>query len=65
MVLLTALGHTDEVWYPLAERLLPGRRVVMWDAEDAAGRPGPAERRLDAVDAVLAAEGVRACDIVG
>jgi pimeloyl-ACP methyl ester carboxylesterase len=65
VVLLTALGHTDEVWYPLAERLLPGRRVVMWDAEDAAGRPGPAERRLDAVDAVLAAEGVRACDIVG
>lgn len=65
VVLLTALGHTDEVWYPLAERLLPGRRVVMWDAEDAAGQPGPAERRLDAVDAVLAAEGVRACDVVG
>ncbi|MFJ9668036.1 alpha/beta fold hydrolase [Streptomyces sp. NPDC101219] len=65
VVLLTALGHTDEVWYPLAERLLPGRRVVMWDAEDAAGPPGPAERRLDAVDAVLAAEGVRSCDVVG
>ncbi|MGA5346853.1 alpha/beta fold hydrolase [Streptomyces griseoincarnatus] len=65
VVLLTALGHTNEVWYPLAERLLPGRRVVMWDAEDAAGPPGPAERRLDAVDAVLAAEGVRACDVVG
>ncbi|GAA3897323.1 hypothetical protein GCM10022244_04480 [Streptomyces gulbargensis] len=65
VVLLTALGYTDEVWYPLAERLLPGRRVVMWDAEDASEPIGPAERRLDLVDAVLAAEGARACDVIG
>ncbi|CAM5319554.1 alpha/beta fold hydrolase [Streptomyces hirsutus] len=67
VVLLTALGYTDEVWYPLAERLLPGRRVVMWDAEDASepDRLRSTERQLDVVDGVLAAEGARACDVVG
>ncbi|MFD3551838.1 alpha/beta fold hydrolase [Streptomyces goshikiensis] len=66
LVLLTALGHTDEVWYPLADRLLPGRRVVMWDA----GETGPSGQtwtlagQLADFDAVLAAEGADSCDVI-
>ncbi|MCX4545470.1 alpha/beta fold hydrolase [Streptomyces sp. NBC_01565] len=66
LVLLTALGHTDEVWHPLAERLLAGRRVVMWDAgEDApSGGPWTLDGQLADIDAVLAAEGAESCDVV-
>ncbi|MFE5857441.1 alpha/beta fold hydrolase [Streptomyces sp. NPDC056500] len=67
LVLVTALGHTDEVWYPLAERLLHGRRVAMWDAgeRDPSGRPWTLAGHLADVDAVLHAEGVRSCDVIG
>ncbi|MFE3939561.1 alpha/beta fold hydrolase, partial [Streptomyces goshikiensis] len=66
LVLLTALGHTDEDWYPLADRLLPGRRVVMW----VAGETGPYGQtwtlagQLADFDAVLEAEGADRCDVI-
>ncbi|WP_042163776.1 alpha/beta fold hydrolase [Streptomyces sp. NBRC 110035] len=67
LVLLTALGHTDEVWHPLAERLLPGRRLVMWDAGETApsGQPWLLDGHLTDIDAVLDAEGAASCDVVG
>ncbi|GAB2783905.1 hypothetical protein GCM10027073_15830 [Streptomyces chlorus] len=66
LVLVTALGHTDEIWYPLAEQLLPGRRLVMWDAGETtpAGRPWPLDGQVADIEAVLAAEGADSCDVV-
>ncbi|MFE3791428.1 alpha/beta fold hydrolase [Streptomyces goshikiensis] len=66
LVLLTALGHTDEVWYPLADRLLPGRRVVMWDAGETGpdGQTWTLAGQLADFDAVLAAEGADRCDVI-
>ncbi|MFF2576960.1 alpha/beta fold hydrolase [Streptomyces goshikiensis] len=66
LVLLTALGHTDEVWYPLADRLLPGRRVVMWDAGETGpyGQTWTLAGQLADFDAVLEAEGADRCDVI-
>ncbi|MGW6883247.1 alpha/beta fold hydrolase [Streptomyces goshikiensis] len=66
LVLLTALGHTDEVWYPLADRLLPGRRVVMWDAGETGpyGQTWTLAGQVADFDAVLEAEGADRCDVI-
>ncbi|MEU8242631.1 alpha/beta hydrolase [Actinoplanes missouriensis] len=59
LVLLTAVGHAAEIWWPLAERLLPDRRLLLWDsAED------DPESLLADMDAVLAAEAPDGCDVL-
>jgi pimeloyl-ACP methyl ester carboxylesterase len=66
VVLLNALGQGLEPWSRLIERLLP-RRLLIWKTRgiDPPHRALPLEEHVDDIAAIIAAEGIDACHLVG
>jgi pimeloyl-ACP methyl ester carboxylesterase len=67
LVVLNALGQTVTAWLPLLERLARRHRVLLCPMRACAGdgRPITFAEHCDDVRAVLAAEGVDSCHLVG
>ncbi|WP_426746467.1 alpha/beta hydrolase [Myxococcus faecalis] len=65
VVILNALGQGLRYWARLVERLLSkGRRVLLWEPREAT-RPLLLEDQVKDLEAVLNAEGVSRCHLVG
>ncbi|MEU3838582.1 alpha/beta hydrolase [Streptomyces sp. NPDC028635] len=67
VVLVNALGMGTALWHPLMAALAPAHRVLTWAPRGtrAGTRPLRLRDQADDLAAVLAAEGVRECHLVG
>jgi pimeloyl-ACP methyl ester carboxylesterase len=67
LVVLNAIGQGLEAWYPLLERLMSRRRVIVWElcAETGDGRPATVDTHVDVMAAIMDRERAGRCDLLG
>jgi pimeloyl-ACP methyl ester carboxylesterase len=67
VVLINALGHRLEYWYPLLDRLLPFFNVITWETRGLAStdRPHTVADHVDDLIGILQAEDVERCHVIG
>jgi pimeloyl-ACP methyl ester carboxylesterase len=67
LVILNALGQRVTCWLPLLDRLMPGRRVVVWEMRGVrADQPLLTfDEQLTDLEAVLADQGIDRCHLLG